>query len=305
MTLCKGVVAVVPTPLNEDETPDMEGVESLINFLVDNNVGLFALGSAGEQMNLPFDTKVKVAKKMAEVNNGRVPILMGGGTFGIQEALDFCEEIKECKIDGIHIISYDVKLSGAAIEKFYFDLADRVPFPLWVYQNTTRSNGIPIDSVKRLKEHPNIVGCKVSGFDHRDNLAFVMLQDENFEIIGASDSQYFTFMCLGIKASSTNAASYFPELFNDLYETISSNNLQDARSKNLEVLRFLKRIPKTGYQDNGESSAECKYILSLRGICKEYCAKPFRNLSENEKNKISKVYDDYKEYLATGILKTS
>jgi 4-hydroxy-tetrahydrodipicolinate synthase len=293
----------VPTPLNEDESPDMEGVESLINFLVDNNVGLFALGSAGEQMNLPFDTKVKVAKKMAEVNNGRVPILMGGGTFGIQEALDFCEEIKDCKIDGIHIISYDKKLSGPAIEKFYFDLADKTPFPLWLYQNTTRSNGIPIDSVKRLKQHPNIAGCKVAGFNHRDNLGFVMLQDDGIQVIGSADSQFFTFMCLGTKANTTSSASCFPEIFNELYQKLEADSLKEARKKNLEILRFLNRIPKTAYKDNGESSAEIKYILSLRGICKEYCAKPFRSLNDNEKKKTREVYDDYKEYLETGVLK--
>jgi len=301
--LLKGVVAVVPTPLNEDESPDLEGVERLINFMVSHNIGLFALGSAGEQMNLTFETRVKVARKMADVNNGRVPILMGGGTFGIQEALDFCREIKGCKIDGIHIISYDKKLSGVAVEKFYFDLAERVPFPLWLYQNTTRSNGIPIDSVKRLKEHPNIVGCKVAGFNHRDNLGFVMLQDDDFEIIGSADSQFFTFMCLGTRANTASSASCFPELFNELYQKLEADSLKEARKKNLEILRFLNRIPKTAYKDNGESSAEIKYILSLRGIFKEYCAKPFRSLNVEEKEKTREVFKDYEEYLETGILK--
>lgn len=300
MGLFEGVVAVVPTPLNEDETPDLPGIEKLVDFLVSQEVGLFALGSAGEEMNLPFTIRVQVARKMAEVNDGRAGLLVGAGSFGVREALDFCEEVKDCKIDGVHIISYDRKLSDAGIEKFYFALADKVPFPLWLYQNTTRSNGIAIESVKRLKEHPNIVGCKVAGFNLRTNLGFVMLADENFEVIGSADTQFFAFMCLGLKACTTSSASCFPELFKDLYQKIAGNNLQEARERHNQVIRFLKRIPKGAYRDNGESSAELKYFLSLRGICREYCAKPYRDLNDQEKCQAREVFEDYQKYLKDG-----
>ena len=303
MSLFEGVVAVVPTPLNEDETTDLPGIEKLIEFLVSHKLGLFALGSAGEEMNLPAETRVQVAKKMAEVNDGRSGLLVGAGTFGIREALDFCEEIKGCKIDGVHVISYDRKLSDAAIEKFYLTLAEKLPFPLWLYQNTTRSNGISIEAVKRLKEHPNIVGCKVAGFNLRTNLGFVMLSDENFEVIGSADAQFFSMMCLGLKACTTSSASCFPELFKSLYQAIAGNNLQEARERNNQTLRFLKRIPKGAYRDNGESSAELKYILSLRGLCQEYCAKPYRDLNEEEKSKTREVFEDFQKYLKDGKLR--
>ena len=48
-------------------------------------------------------------------------------------------------------------------------------------------------------------------------------------------------------------------------------------------MRFLGRLPKGAYADNGESSSEVKYQLYLRGICEEYVAKPFRVQNETEK----------------------
>lgn len=304
MGLFEGVVAVVPTPLNEDESPDFEGIEKLTNFLVAQKVGLFALGSAGEEMNLPLETRVQVARKMAEVNDGRTGLLVGAGTFGVRDATDFCEAVKDCKIDGVHVISYDTKLSEAAIEKFYFTLADSVPFPLWLYQNTTRSGGIALESVKKLKAHPNIVGCKVAGFNLRTNLGFILLADDDFEVIGSADPQFFAMMCLGTKANTTSSASCFPELFKDLYRKIMENGLREARERNQQITRFLKRIPKTAYKDNGESSAELKYMLSLRGLCQEYCAKPYRNMNDEEKRGARVVFEDYQKYLEDGKIRT-
>jgi dihydrodipicolinate synthase/N-acetylneuraminate lyase len=130
-----------------------------------------------------------------------------------------------------------------------------------------------------------------------------MLQDDEFQVIGSADSQFFTFICLGTKANTTSSASCFPEMFNDLYQELEADSLKAARKKNIEILRFLNRIPKTAYKDNGESSAEIKYFLSLRGICKEYCAKPFRSLNEDEKKKAREVFKDYQEYLKTGLLR--
>ena len=72
MNRIKGVMAVVPTPLIENEDADIESIERLIESLASQGLSLFALGSAGEGMNLTFSTRVAVAGKMAEVNDGRV-----------------------------------------------------------------------------------------------------------------------------------------------------------------------------------------------------------------------------------------
>ena len=147
-------MAVVPTPLKANEDADLEGIERLINFLAGHGLALFALGSAGEGMNLTFATRVVVARKMAEVNNGRVPLLVGGGSFSVRGSLEFIDAVADCCIDGIHIIPYDKKISGEAVQLLYRGIADQSPLPIWLYQNTTRTSGIPIEVVKFLEKPP-------------------------------------------------------------------------------------------------------------------------------------------------------
>ena len=305
MRRIKGVMAVVPTPLTANEDPDLDGIERLIDFLVGHGLSLFALGSAGEGMNLTFATRIAAARKMAEGNNGRVPLLVGGGSFSVRDSLEFIDAVADCRIDGIHVIPYDKKISGAAVELLYRGIADRSALPIWLYQNTTRTSGIPIDVVKSLSSHPNIHGVKLAGFDLRVNQSFMDLNAPDFQVFGSADSQLFSFLCHGLEASSSSAAACYPELFKELYDAIQSDSLSKARAKNQAVMTFLKRLPKGAYWHNGESAAEVKYQLSLRGICGEQVAKPFRGQTDEEKRVSEAVYRDYQHYLQTGELRSA
>ncbi|MCG8509603.1 MAG: dihydrodipicolinate synthase family protein [Rhodospirillales bacterium] len=295
-------MAVVPTPLTADESADLDGAERVTDFLASRDVALFALGSAGEGMNLTEEVRVQTARRMAEVNDGRTLLLVGAGAFSVKQALTLIDKIADTKIDGVHVIPYDGKVSGEAVEAMYLAIADRSPLPLWLYQNTTRTNGIPLETVKRLREHPNIAGCKLAGVDLRLNQRFIALQTPQFQIVGAADAQFFTFACLGLCCHSSSTISYFPELFIDLYETIQNGELVAAREKNRAVMKFVARVPKGAYQHNGESTAEAKYILSLRGMCQPHCAAPFRPLNESEQETARAVYEDYERYLRDGVL---
>lgn len=298
-----GVMAVVPTPLTKEEDADLVGIERLIELLAGHGLSLFALGSAGEGMNLTFATRVAVARRIAEVNDGRVPLLVGGGAFSVRESLEFIEAVADCAIDGIHVIPYDKKISGDAVERLYRGIADRSPLPVWLYQNTTRTSGIPLDVVQRLKSHPNIHGVKLAGFDLRVNQGFMGLNSPEFQVFGSADSQMFSFLCHGLEASSSSSAACFPELFKEIYAAIQSDRLSLAREKHQQVMTFLKRLPKGAYWHNGESAAEVKYLLSLRGICQEHVAAPYRGQTDEEKRQSDMVYRDYEHYLETGELR--
>jgi len=297
--ILKGVIAVLPTPLDAKENIDEVGIRSVINFLSPFNIPIFALGSAGEGMNLTLDDRIIASKAIARANNGKNTVLIGGGTFGLKDSLNFIDAISSEKIDGIHVIPYDNKISPYNIKNFYKELADNSPLPIWIYQNTTRTNGIPIDVVSELSLHPNIHGIKIAGFDLRLNQSFMTLNSDEFQVFGSADSQFFSFICHGLQASSSSSAACFPELFLYLYNCIMSNDLNHAQEVNKIISRFLKTLPRGAYKDNGESAAEVKYLLSLRGICSEYVAKPYRIQNVEEKEIAKKAYKKYTNFLST------
>ena len=297
MSNLNGVISIVPTPLDENEEIDKSGIKRLAKFLCEHNSPLFCLGSAGEGMNLSLTSRLDFANQFCSEVNGKVPILMGAGGFGVKDCMEFVKQLDPRLIAGVHVIPYDSKLSDAGLEKFYRTISDHSPIPIWLYQNTTRHRGIPHDLVVELSQHPNIVGMKLAGFDLRLNQRFISLDSETFQVFGSADVQMFSFFCLGLKASSSSASACFPELFKLLYESFQTNDLHLARSVNKEVMGFIGRLPKGAYQRNGESSAEVKFILSELGVCSEYVASPFSVQTEIEKSKAREVLASYEKVL--------
>ena len=302
MNKLKGVIAVVPTPLTKTQDIDVNGIKNLLDFLSKYKISLFALGSAGEAMNLTFEDRVIVAKSMAKFNNKRLPLLIGAGGFGIKEILNFIDKISGNDIDGIHAIPYDIKISPNNIKNFYKTLADKSEFPIWIYQNTTRGNGIPLDIIAELSTHNNIHGIKIAGFDLRTNQSIMNLNSDNFQVFGSADSQFFSFITHGLNASSSSSAACFPELFEILYKAIQSKNLEYAQKVNNKISNFLKTIPRGAYFDNGESSSEVKFMLNLRGVCSEYVAQPYRDQNKIEKKIAIKAFDKFSVFLKSGNL---
>lgn len=297
MPSLKGIISIVPTPLDETEEIDIVGTKKLANYLCKHGFPLFCLGSAGEGMNLSLASRLNFANNFALEINGQVPILMGAGGFGVKDCLDFIDRLNSEKITGVHVIPYDSKLSDSGLEKFYKSIADNSPIPIWLYQNTTRHRGIPYELVVQLSEHPNVVGMKLAGFDLRLNQRFISLNSAEFQIFGSADLQMFTFFCLGLQASSSSASACFPKLFVCLHEAIMTNNLNLARTVNQKIMNYLGRLPKGAYSRNGESSAEVKFILSEMGVCSEYVASPFSIQNAKEKTQAKAVLADYQNIL--------
>ena len=69
-----------------------------------------------------------------------------------------------------HMPSY-YPLNNAQIESHFLRLADSVPLPLVLYNiPATTHHSISLDSIDRLRKHPNIVALKDSAGD-RDRLS--------------------------------------------------------------------------------------------------------------------------------------
>ena len=59
MRRLKGIVPVLVTPFNKDQTLDLDSLKKVILYLVDKSPGGFwVLGTGGEDMNLTFSERV-------------------------------------------------------------------------------------------------------------------------------------------------------------------------------------------------------------------------------------------------------
>lgn len=287
----KGIVPVLLAPLTENREPDPEGIARLVDFLVEAGVGgLWALGSASEDVNLSRAHRLAVAEATARANRGRVPLILGTGLTAMHDILDFFDSVADLDLAGIHILPYDIKMGESRLIHFFTSLADRAPAPVWLYHNPKRGRLITNAVIGEVKQHPNIGGIKVGGYNLTEMLSAMMHRSDDFDVIGAGSGQLFSMLSLGAEAHTTSDASAIPEPFVELHRLFEQGELAEARRLQFELIRLSRRFPRN---DNGEYAAEEKYILSLRGICGDQVNPLYKRLSTDQQQQLREALRDY------------
>jgi dihydrodipicolinate synthase/N-acetylneuraminate lyase len=286
-----GIVPVMVTPMLQDGSPDPEGIHSLVEFLIEKGVGgLWVLGSASEDINMTLEQRIQVVRFTAEANKGRIPLIVGSGLTAFGDLLKFFDVVRDLDLSGLHVLPYDLKLGESRLIHFFLELAQRSPFPIWLYHNPKRGRPITLKIISEVRDHPHIAGIKVGGYNLGEMTGAIMLKNKDFEVIGAGGGQLFQMLCLGAEAHTTSEGCCYPEAFIEIMKDYGDGNITRAREKQFSLIRLSKSFPRT---DNGEYAAEEKYILSKRGVCREHVVPIYRTLSKEEKYAIDQALKEF------------
>jgi dihydrodipicolinate synthase/N-acetylneuraminate lyase len=290
----RGIVPVVDTPLTAAEDIDVPGLKRLIEFLNTKKIGgLWVLGTGSEDMNLSFAKRLKAAQAACEANAGKTPLILGAGFFALENIFNFIEETKELEFDAYHVMPYNPKLSLDRVDWFYRHIADRCPKPLWMYTSGNWSRPVTPEFVANLKPHPNIAGFKFSNQDTVAITKVARMADERFQVITAVASQLHACLCMGSKGHTSSLSCCVPEPMIEIYELFSQGKIDESLAAQHRLNDFLKELSKNTKADNFLWAADEKYILKLRGICDEYVTSYYREINEEEKNRVHKLLEKY------------
>lgn len=294
MKKLEGIVPVMVSPLLSDGSADRESISRLVDHVVNNGCGgLWLLGSTGEDVNLAWDTRKQIIHYTASSNRGRVPLITGTGCASVSECLSFVDSITSDNIAGIHLLYQDHKQSDLSAVKQIQLFAEQSPYPIWLYHNPKRGKPLSEQMLRELREHEKIVGMKVGGYSLTEMINAVLLQRDDFQVIGAGGGQFFTMLSLGCSAHTASEACSRPAFFQGIYNSYVNGDICKAREQQFRLIEFNRSYLKTAFGDNGESSAEEKFILSTLGICQEFVNPAYRTLNNDEKKSILQAIKEY------------
>jgi len=289
----QGVVPVLSTPLTENGEVDVDGLITLCKYLLKLPIGgLWVLGTGSEDMNLPFRKRLIVARTVSETVANRVPVIIGAGFFCLEESLSFIQEVADLNFPSYHVMPYHPLLSAERLEWFYTHLADACPKPLWLYTSSNWSQQLPLTIIERLKEHPNICGIKYSTSNAVNVLKVAGMVNEHFQLITAVAGQMYSCLCSGSPAHTSSLASALPDPLIEIWTLFKEGRHAEALLAQRRLQNFLASIAKAK-KDNFLWVAEEKYILSLKGVCREHVSSYYRCLTVQEKRDIRKSLNEY------------
>jgi 4-hydroxy-tetrahydrodipicolinate synthase len=290
----KGVIPVVQTPVHRDGAIDTEGLTRLIEFLSGTGIGgYWALGTGSEDMNLSFEKRVTVARTITKANAGRLPLILGSSFFAMDDILAFMDATRNLEFDAYHVMPYHPLLGLDGMEKFYRDIADRAPKPLWMYTSANWCRAFPPEFFEKLKGQKNIAGVKFSSSRTTDQIKVIGLAEKDFQVITAVASQFVMVLGVGVAASTTSQAGALPEPLLDIYNLYQQGRRDEALAAQRKFNDFQSRMPKRAKAWNFLTGADEKYILSLRGICQPYMTSYYTELTEDEQAQVRKALDEF------------
>ncbi len=289
----RGVVVPMVTPVTKEGKLDTEAVARIIEFFAKAGVSPLLMGTTGEGNSVSpkdgllfVETAVKAAQKRITIYAG-----LTGNCFS--EQLAQAEAYTKAGADVIvATLPTYYALTPEQMENYYRTLANNIKGPLMLYNIlATTHMSIPVDVIRLLADHPNIVGLKDSERD-LERMA------QCIEI--AKDRDDFCYFCgwaaqsahsleLGGDGIVPSTGNFVPEMFQQLYEAAivgdmaTANRLQDETNEIAKIYQKDRTL--------GQSLTALKVMMQTKGLCEPWMLMPLTRLTEEEEKAIRDALD--------------
>lgn len=270
-----GVIAPMMTPLTREREIDPGGVERLVEFLIGGGVhALFALGSSGEFVSLPWSKQRRMLQLTVEATRGRIPVCAGISSNCLDEIIERGIDAAECGADyAVALPPFYFRVSQPELISFFTAIADRIPIPLVLYNMPFRTNNnIEPATVEALAEHPRIIGIKDTVPDMARTL------DVLGRVAGRDDFSYFhgnellalPAVLYGARGMVPAIANFEPAGVVQAYETAVRGDLVRLRAWQKRIqgwMRVFGLLESRAQESTTLRLQAIKLVLELMGIC--------------------------------------
>jgi 4-hydroxy-tetrahydrodipicolinate synthase len=286
----KGTGVALVTPFHKDGSIDFKGFKKLIERIIDGKVDyLVPLGTTGESVTLNGDERRAVLDFVAEVIDGRVPLVLGLGGNNTREIINTIKETDFEKVDAILSVSpYYNRPSQRGIYMHYKTIANESPVPVLLYNVPSRT-GSNIDAETTLElahEVKNVIGIKEASGSLERVMKIVRDRPKDFLVISGDDVLTLPIMACGGDGVISVIANAMPKEFSEMVRSCLDGNFEKARKIHHKLLEITQSI----YVDG--NPAGVKGLLSAMNICSEYLRLPLVNVGKATLNRFETLLKD-------------
>jgi len=274
----KGIIPPILTPMNEDESINLEVLKSLIDRQLAAGVhGIFPLGTNGEFYILSDLEKEQVLQTAVETVNGKVPVYAGTGCPGTRETIRLSKRAKDMGADVLSIICpYFAAISQNEIADHYKAVAKAVDMPIIVYNMPARTGAnIQPGTIVKLADIDNIVAVKDSSGNFDNMLQYIeQTKGKDFGVLSGNDSLILWNLLAGGNGGIAGIANIYPKTMVSIYETFVAGDLARAR----EIQDSIRDI-RSNFRF-GNPNTIVKRAVNILGYPAGPCRTPFNYIPE-------------------------
>lgn len=281
----KGSLVALITPFI-NETIDEKAFRKLVSWQIDEGTdGLIPVGTTGESPTLSHDEHKRVVELCVDEANGRVPIIAGAGSNSTAEAIEFTAHAKSAGATAaLHVTPYYNKPTQEGMYQHFIAIADAVDLPIIIYNIPPRSVvDMAISTMKRLAEHPNIVGVKDATQDLVRPLATRLEIGPDFCQLSGEDATIVPYLSQGGHGCISVTCNVAPGPLSELHKAWQAGDLNKAREINDRLLPLHDAL----FCET--SPGPVKYAAHLLGICSPDARLPIWKIADETKKRVEKA----------------
>jgi 4-hydroxy-tetrahydrodipicolinate synthase len=283
----KGMGVALITPFKEDETIDFDALARVVEHQIKNGTDyLVVCGTTAETPTLTTYEKKQVKEFIIQVNNGRLPVVLGIGGNNTRAVVD---EICNSDLTGVDAIlsvtPYYNKPSQEGLYQHYASIAKASPKPIVLY-NVPGRTGVNMSATTTLRlaaEFPIICAVKEASGNFNQIDEIIKNKPEEFMVISGDDGITFPLITLGAVGVISVIGNAFPKEFSRMVRLALQGDYNKARSIHYRFTELIELLFVEG------NPAGVKSMLALMGFIENKLRLPLVPNTINTYEKIRQV----------------
>lgn len=229
----KGLGIALITPFKSDSSVDYEALARLVEYQLDNGADFFCiLATTGETPCLTKEEKDKIKQLVIDINQGKLPILMGCGGNNTAAVVEELKTSDWSGIDGVlSVCPYYNKPSQEGLYQHFKAIAQASPLPVVLY-NVPGRTGINLKAettVRLANDCENIVAIKEASGSLEQVDEIIKNKPPRFDVISGDDALTFPMIASGAAGVISVIGNALPKEFSRMIRYEFRGEYEPAR----------------------------------------------------------------------------
>lgn len=281
-----GTGVALVTPFKSDYSIDIEALQRIVNFSIDGGIEyLVVMGTTAENATLTQAEKELVITTVIEVNNGRLPLVLGVGG---NNTMQIVEELKTRDFSAFEAIlsvsPYYNKPTQEGIYQHFKAISEASPIPVILYNvpGRTSSNMLPATVIRLANEFDNIVAIKEAAGDMAQALQLIKNAPKDFLVISGDDMIALPIVLAGGAGVISVIGQGFPKEFSEMIRLGLNRKVNEAFKTQYFLSDCIDMIFEQG------NPAGIKHVFQSLGIADNTVRLPLVSVDESLAGRIDK-----------------
>jgi len=237
--MIKGSIVAIVTPMQEDESLDLDALRALIDFHIEQGTdGIVVVGTTGESPTVDFSEHELLIAETVKHAAGRIPVIAGTGANSTREAIELAAFAKKAGADAsLTVVPYYNKPTQEGLYLHFKAIAEAVDMPHILYNVPGRTVAdMSNDTVLRLAQIPNIVGIKDATANMERCSDLLLRAPKDFAVYSGDDGSTLALLLLGGHGTISVTANVAPKLMHEMCAAALNGEVERAREINSRLL---------------------------------------------------------------------